>query len=118
MAWAPASVYGPVGPDGELAEDTDVWADGVHEDSIQCKEHWDGPVEKSVDGQWCRWWNCLKCGGKGRVHVGESWQAPDGYACSEGLEVPGKHGPYKIHCGWRPVAEPVPALADAQGGSQ
>jgi hypothetical protein len=101
MAWAPANVYGPLGADGELAEDAEVWTDGIHEDSIQCNEHWDGLIEKRVDGAWCRWWNCPKCDGKGRV--GGSWHVPADYECSEGLSLPGKYGPYKIHCGWRPV---------------
>lgn len=114
MAWAPANAYGPVAADGELARHDDVWDYGLHEDSIQCTEHPDGVIEWSDGGVWCRWWCCPKCDGKGRVHAGENWRAPDGYECSEGISLPGKYGPYKIHRGWRPAE----ALADAQGGLQ
>jgi hypothetical protein len=66
MAWAPANVYGPLGPDGELAEDTDVWTDGIHEDSIQCCEHPSAIIEHWAGGEWCRWWRCPWCWGDGK----------------------------------------------------
>lgn len=115
MAWAPANVYGPLGPDGELAEDTDVWTDGIHEGSIQCREHPDGPYEKQVDGVWCRFWQCPECKGTGRVHVGEHWKAPDGYACSaETFKASNAHGIWFVHEGWFPVDDVARATSEAK----
>lgn len=107
MAWAPANVYGPVGADGEIAAHDDVWDDGIHEDSIQCTQHPGACIEKCADGQWCRYWNCPKCEGKGWTN--EQYH----YQCHEGYEILGAYGPCKIHRGWLPLT----ALVDAQGGS-
>jgi hypothetical protein len=111
MAWAPACAYGPVAADGSLAQLDDVEDDGIHEDSIQCREHPDGPIEKRVDGKWCCWWNCPKCGGRGRVNVGDHWKAPDGYPCmAETFKASNKWGSWFVHAGWFPVEDVARAM--------
>ncbi len=97
-AWATASVHGPLGADGHVTtydydEETDL-----HEDSIQCTVHPDEVLEKHIDGVWCRWWSCFRCGGTGRAD-------PDRgrYACP----FPGEPG--VGHAGWRPAGE-IPDL--------
>lgn len=111
-AWAGCNAYGPLAAEGnELAEHEDVWEWGIHEDSIQCREHPGSMLESFVGGRWCRWWTCPKCRGRGRVHIDEHWKAPDGYECSQGLEVAGRYGPRKIHEGWLPAEEHATALA-------
>jgi hypothetical protein len=111
-AYAAAVVYGPLGADGDLECYSDIDDYEVEEDSIQCTEHPDAALEKFTGGAWCRWWQCPTCQGRGRVHVGEHWKAPDGYPCRDGIEVPGKHGPRKIHAGWRPAGEFAPSSSD------
>ena len=107
-AWAGCNAYGPLAADGAgLDEHEDVWEWGVYEDSIQCTEHPGAMLESFADGQWCRWWSCPKCGGRGRVHVGEHWKAPDGYECREKTPWDGR---YK-HEGWLPVKEHEAAMA-------
>jgi hypothetical protein len=105
-AWAGGNIQGRLGADGEL--DTYDYVDdwGIYESSIQCTEHADGVMEKLVDGEWCRWWRCETCDGRGRVDVGVNWQKPDGYSCPAPKEMllsrsPGWYG----HEGWRPVSE-------------
>lgn len=105
MAWAPANVYGPLGADGELAGDTDVWTYGIHEDSIQCSKHPDAMIEMCAGGVWCRWWRCPWCDG-------------DGKSCEAGFRPPGAIGRALSHEGWRPAAElgDLPALPGAGPG--
>jgi hypothetical protein len=101
-AWAGANVYGPLAADGsELMEHEAVEEWGIHEDSIQCTEHPGAVIEMFNRGKWCRWWFCPKCGGRGRVAVGEHWKAPDGYECP--AKTP--WGKRYTHEGWLPVEE-------------
>lgn len=83
-AWAASTVHGPLGADGEL--DSHDWEDDyqTHEESIQCTRHPDSAIERLVDGIWCRWWNCIRCGGEG---------------------CPAESPLGKVHAGWRPAAE-------------
>jgi hypothetical protein len=103
-AIAGANVSGPLAADGDLESYDSIEDTGIYEDSIQCSDHPGAPVEKSIAGQWCQWWFCPDCGGTGRVHVGENWRAPGGYACSAQKTPQGIHtGQTNGHEGWRPV---------------
>lgn len=96
MAWAPASAYGPVAADGDLAQLDDVWDDGVHEDSLECSKHPHAVIEKHVDGQWCRPWVCRRCDGKGV----DAWNRK----CPEkGMRESGPMSWVEWHRGWRPI---------------
>jgi hypothetical protein len=88
-AWALFVIHGPLGADGHLTELGYDDEDLLFEDSIQCTKHPDEPIEKLVDGVWCRWWSCVMCGGTGRR---------GDIACSAPNPI-GKHE------GWRPAAE-------------
>jgi hypothetical protein len=115
-AWAGALAFGPLHADGTLASHDTVEDDWLHEDSIQCGKHPGAVLEKSVDGQWCRWWNCPACAGTGKV--GGSWRYPQGYPCrAEGISIEGEWGPRTLHQGWFPV-KMLAALELTTGGNQ
>lgn len=95
-AWGNASVHGKLGADGEIEsyDWDDLWE--IHEDSIQCERHPDAVLEKFAAGQWCRWWNCPRCGGRGR-------------ACPEDGILPADgDGKRTAHAGLWPSDEPWP----------
>lgn len=93
-AWAHATIYGPLGSDGELSfhDWVDTWDDPI-EESIQCNVHPDGVIEMCVENVWCRWWSCLKCRGRGYT---ESDGGRYRYRC----EAPTIQ---KRHACWRPI---------------
>lgn len=101
-AWAAANIQGKLGADGDLDtwDYTDTW--GVFEDSIECSKHPSGVIERQVDGQWCRWWQCAACKGTGRTNQGEHWRSRDGYPCpAEGILLAGRER--GVHEGWIPL---------------
>lgn len=105
MAYGLAVTYGPLGADGELERHDDVDDYDIQEGSICCTTHIDSVIEKQVNGVWCRFWNCPRCQGYGKVDRRTGTRgAWDGFECSEGIPMP-RGGWGKIHEGWRPVAE-------------
>jgi hypothetical protein len=111
IVWAGVLVHGPLMADGHIDLDNADYMeeDFLHEDSIQCGKHPDGPLEKSVDGQWCRWWNCPRCRGEGRYR--KTWDVPDGFPCPDpGIFAADGDGRRRVHGGWLVIGTEVPSL--------
>lgn len=115
MAWAVALVEGPLNEHGELAAYDYVDDCGVlEEDSIHCAKHIDSGIELFQDGQWCRWWACTRCKGRGRVGENQIGAPQGGYRCPAGIERSPGSGHYwngKIHKGWFPARQVAAMLS-------
>lgn len=106
-AWEGCNAYGPLAADGShLDEHEDVIEWGVHEDSIDCREHPGAVIEKFTKGRWCRWWSCPKCRGYGLTRDGQPVRER-GYRCSEGIKRAEGRWDWdgKMHEGWIPASE-------------
>lgn len=102
-ASAAAVVTGPLAPDGTLGAHDHVDEAYLHEDSIQCDRHPDAEIQRFGDGEWCRWWRCDGCKGRGRVS--QSWNHPDGVPCrgEAGARLRPFGGASGPHEGWVPI---------------
>jgi hypothetical protein len=103
-AYAYACVSGPLGADGVLSEhqSVDTTEDPI-EASIQCTRHPGSVIEMSVNGEWCRVWNCPECNGYGYIRRGGTFNGDKSACRAAGYK--GRHS-----C-WRPVTETAAVTA-------
>jgi hypothetical protein len=100
-AWAGCNAYGPVAVHGHELERHDAVEEwGIHEDSIECAVHPGSVIEKTVCGEWRRWWVCPGCNGRGgtRVSYGGVWSR----CLTPGHDGGEEYG--RPHSGWLVIA--------------
>lgn len=101
-------IEGPLGADGSLERHDRCEETELAEDTIACHEHGDSVlIEKRVEGIWCRWAPCERCGGCGR-EVDSYGNRDIGYCQRNGYGKPGCGGSGGAWESQQPLRDPQP----------
>lgn len=113
-AWGLASVHGPLGPDGDIAEIAWDEVFELFEDSIQCSQHPAFDLHKFIDGRWCQWVNCPRCHGHGNFTIKDGLRDYTKQCPEDAFtDVYGR----PVHGGWWPLGQDPPAFTlERRGG--